>query len=278
VGGLLLDSGNALRPGWRALLFYAAVALGYRLLLEAVPGVPRAAGLCAVLVLASTLFLALEGRPLAALGLRPGSAWARDFALGAALGCGIILLSALLAYGAGGFHFAKGAGAGALASGAAFYLLPALNEELAFRGYIFQRVEWSLGTWGGLLLMSVLFATAHVSNPGMTGSTRFLASVNIFLAGAVLGLAYLGTRSLAMPMGLHVGWNWCQGSLLGFGVSGTRALGCFVPVPHGQPLWVTGGPFGLEGSLPCTFACLLVCYILLRRWPVRNLKSSFFKQ
>jgi len=278
VGDLLLGSGNALRPGWRALLFYAAAALGYRLLLEAVPGVPRAAGLCAVLLLASTLFLAMEGRPLATLGLRPGTAWARDFALGAALGVGIILLSALLACGAGGFHLAKGAGASALASGAAFYLLPAFSEELAFRGYIFQRVEWSLGSWGGLFLMSVLFAAAHVSNPGMTGSTRILASVNIFLAGAALGLAYLGTRSLALPLGLHFGWNWCQGALLGFGVSGTQALGCFIPVSHARPLWLTGGAFGLEGSLPCTLVCSLACYFLLRRWPVRELKRPFFKK
>ncbi len=278
MDGLFIGSGNALRPGWRALLFYVAAAFGYQLLLDIVPGVPRAAGLCAVLLLLSWLFLALEGRPLASLGLRPGAAWAREFALGGALGCGIILLSALLAYGAGGFHLARGEGPGALASGAAYYLLPALSEELGFRGYIFQRVEWSLGTRGGLVLMSLLFAAAHFSNPGMTGTTRVLAALNIFLAGVLLGLAYLGTRSLALPLGLHLGWNWCQGSLLGFGVSGTQAQGCFVPVPHAGPLWVTGGAFGLEGSLPCTLVCLLAGYLLLRRWPVREPKTVFFKK
>lgn len=268
MGHLFLGPTNALRPAWRAFLFYLAASGAYRLLLGAVPGFPLTAGLLAVLVLTSWIFLALEARSLPTLGLRPGWAWARDYALGLAAGAGIILATASLAWAGGGFHLSRGAGAGALAQGAVFYLMPALSEELAFRGYIFQRVEWSLGTRGGLALMSLLFALAHLPNPGMEGWTGVLAFLNIFLAGAILGLAYLGTRSLALPMGLHLGWNWCQGALLGFGVSGTRAQGCFTPVAQGRPLWLTGGGFGLEGSLPCTLVCVVACVILLRRWPL----------
>ncbi|WP_316413606.1 CPBP family intramembrane glutamic endopeptidase [Mesoterricola silvestris] len=260
------------------MLFYLATAGAYRLVLGLAPAVPPSVGLCATLLAVSALFLALEDRSLPSLGLRPGAAWARDFALGAAGGCGIILLSALLAYAAGGFHLVRGAGAGALAPGAAFYFLPAFSEELAFRGYLFQRVEWGLGTLGALLLLSVLFSIAHFSNPGMAGPTAVFAAVNIFLAGVVLGLAYLGTRSLALPFGLHLGWNWCQGSLLGFGVSGTEAVGCFAPVPHARAAWLTGGAFGLEGGLACTLVCLLACYILRRHCPVRDPKSPFSKQ
>jgi hypothetical protein len=72
----------------------------------------------------------------------------------------------------------------------------------------------------------------------------------------LLGLAYVKTRRLALPMGIHLGWNWAQGSLLGFGVSGTMdTRGWLNPVFDGRPEWLTGGAFGLEASLPCSILC-----------------------
>jgi hypothetical protein len=86
------------------------------------------------------------------------------------------------------------------------------------------------------------------------------------LAAILLGLCYLRTRSLALPIGLHLGWNWAQGSLLGFGVSGTTEVqGLWRPVFHGRPEWLTGGAFGLEASLPCALVCGLAIF-LLGRW------------
>jgi len=275
---LFLGRSGSLRCGWRALAFYLAVSAGYGFLLWAlhgVPGVPRAAypaGLCAVLLLASWLFLTLEARPLRSLGLRLGAAWARDYGKGLLAGMAVILLTAALLFLLGGFHLARNpaSGAGTLASGAVLYLVPAVNEELGFRGYLFQRLEWGLGTWGGLALLSLLFATAHLGNPGQAGALRLLAFVNIFLAGVLLGLAYLGTRSLALPMGLHLGWNWTQGTLLGFGVSGTSATGLFSPTLWNLPPWLTGGAFGLEGSLACTLVCGLACLLMARIFPVTH--------
>lgn len=271
MGGLFLGKNDALRPGWRAFGFYVATFVGYGLVLVVVPwlgSAPRSIqplGILSVLLLVSYLFLRAENRGLATLGLRPGRAWALDYAWGLLAGLAIIGLTALITFAAGGFRLTPtpGAGAGTLGTGFLFYLVPALNEELTFRGYIFQRVEWSLGRWGALGLLSLLFAFAHWSNPGMEGSTRIIASLNIALAGVILGLAYLATRSLALPMGLHVAWNWAQGSLLGFGVSGTTAQGWLTPVFRGKPAWLTGGAFGLEASLPCTFVCLLACAALL---------------
>jgi len=274
----LLGTTKELRPGVRALLFYLAVSTVYALvvwLLRSVPGLPAAAyplGLLAVLLLVSRLALALESLPLSSLGLRLDGAFARDYVRGLLAGTAIIALTALGLYGLGGFRLVRtpGAppwllGAGTLVTGALVYLVPALNEELAFRGYLFQRLEQSLGTWAGLAAMSALFALAHLANPGMAGTTEILACLNIFLAGWILGLAYLRTRSLALPMGLHLGWNWAQGSLLGFGVSGTEPRGLFTPVFQAKPLWLTGGRFGLEGGLPCTIVCLIVCLILAPR-------------
>lgn len=269
--GLFLGRTDSLRFGWRAFFFYVVVSTGYALALRA--GLPRAAlplALCAVLLLASWLFTALEARPLQSLGLRPGRAWARAYGLGFLAGAAVILATAAVLFACGGFRLARNPACGqwVLAQGALLYLVPAVNEELAFRGYIFQRLEKGLGTPACLLVMSLLFAAAHLPNPGMAGEARFLAVLNITLAGLLLGLAFLGTRSLALPMGLHLGWNWAQGTLLGFGVSGTSPQGFLSPVLLHRPLWLTGGAFGLEGALPCTVVCLAAC--LFMAWHFRT--------
>jgi membrane protease YdiL (CAAX protease family) len=87
--------------------------------------------------------------------------------------------------------------------------------------------------------------------------------LTIGLSAILFGFCYLRTRSLALPIGLHLGWNWAQGSLLGFGVSGTTdTKGLWTPVFHGRPEWLTGGAFGLEASLPCAFVCGVAIWLV----------------
>lgn len=274
MAGLFLGRNDSLRTGWRALFFYLTVMAGYGFVRWGLPGAGPL-GLCAVLLLASWLFLALEARPLASLGLRLDRAWVLDYGRGLLLGAAVITATAALLWAAGGFRPVRNPACGplTLASGALFYLVPAVNEELTFRGYIFQRLEWRLGPWASLALMSLLFGGAHLANPGMSGGLAALAFLNIFLAGVLLGLAYLGTRSLALPMGLHLGWNWAQGTLFGFGVSGTSARGLFRPVWGNRPYWLTGGAVGLEGSLFCTFFCLAACAVVFYRYKLNCLVS-----
>ena len=73
----------------------------------------------------------------------------------------------------------------------------------------------------------------------MQGVTKFWASLGIALAAVLLGLAYLRTRSLALPIGIHLGWNWFQGNILGFGVSGNSQRGWVQPLFHGKAQWVS---------------------------------------
>jgi hypothetical protein len=170
----------------------------------------------------------------------------------------LILLTALLVRGLGGFHWERAANIGArpLLTAALMYLGVAFNEELLSRGFPFQRLVEGAGLWVGQLVFAALFALMHWGNPGMHGATRAWATVNIALAALLLGFCYLRTRSLALPIGVHLGWNWAQGSLLGFGVSGTTEVkGAWMPVFHGRPDWLTGGAFGLEGSVICTLVC-----------------------
>jgi len=179
-----------------------------------------------------------------------------------------MLLIALLVRGADGFHWQRAPGglASHLLGSAWFLLAVGFNEEILFRGYPFQRSIDGIGPWMSQLGFAGLFALMHWGNPGMQGVTKVWASLNIGLMSVVLGFCYLRTQSLALPIGVHLGWNWAQGSLLGFGVSGTTEIqGAWIPVFHGRPEWLTGGAFGLEASLPCTLVCG-AAILLLWRW------------
>ena len=99
----------------------------------------------------------------------------------------------------------------------------------------------------------------------MTGASVAWGTLNIALAAVLLGLCWRRTGSLALPIGVHLGWNWTQGSLLGFGVSGTTSQGWLTPLFHARPVWLSGGTFGLEASLPCALVCG-AAILLLWRW------------
>jgi hypothetical protein len=143
-------------------------------------------------------------------------------------------------------------------------VLVALWEENLFRGFLFQRLVDGLGAWPAQVILALLFAQAHWGNPGMHGATKAWATLDIALAAVFLGLAYLRTRSLALPIGIHLGWNWTQGNVLGFGVSGTSVQHGWVhPVFQGKPEWMSGGAFGLEASL---FGVLAVLVGILLLW------------
>ena len=83
----------------------------------------------------------------------------------------------------------------------------------------------------------------------MEGTTQVLATIDTALGAILLGLAYLRTGSLALPIGIHFGWNWVQGSLLGFDVSGVDQAGWLLPELLDKPQWLTGGEFGPEASV-----------------------------
>jgi membrane protease YdiL (CAAX protease family) len=210
--------------------------------------------------------LSLEKESFASLGLRWDRRFARDLLLGALGGAGIIGTSAVIVFGAGGFYFTRTSGVGvqSLLQGAWFYLAVAWFEEVLFRGYAFQRTIRGLGFTSSQWLFAVLFGLIHWGNPGMHGTTKIWASLNIGLAAMLLGFCYLRTRSLALPIGVHFGWNWTQGNLLGIGVSGAANQGWWSPVFHHRPGWLTGGTFGLEASLPCALVSTVAIFALWR--------------
>jgi len=123
-------------------------------------------------------------------------------------------------------------------------IFAAVSEELIFRGILFRWIEEFGGSWMALLLTSAIFGAAHLANPNASP----IAAVGIaFEAGVMLGAAYMLTRSLWLPMGLHAAWNFTQGEIYDIPVSGTPVHGLLVARLSGSPL-LTGNGFGLEAS------------------------------
>ena len=176
--------------------------------------------------------------------------WFKEFFIGLGIGAVLMILPALTLTVFGYVHWQLNTlSFFSIIPGIALMASVAFAEELLFRGFIFQRLIDAFGKWPAQLLLGGLFLLTHLNNPGMTGFTSFLASINIFIASLLFGMAYLKTKSLALPIGLHFMANLTQGVILGFGVSGENSTSLFKPIFSNSPNWLTGGMFGLEASI-----------------------------
>jgi uncharacterized protein len=257
---VFLNDRNQIRSGWWALIHLSlGIVLGVPLLFLsgfALGKTPAWWGLqpwllFSAFLIAAWFCLKLQRKPLIEVGLDLNRRWFREFGLGCAFGILIMGFAALMLFLSGGCHWERVAGVGfsALAKGFWMFLAVAFFEEMLFRGYLFQRLVEGMGSWPAMILLALFFGLAHWGNPGMQGAIKMWATLNIALAAILLGLCYLRTRSLALPIGTHLGWNWAQGHLLGFGVSGTQTEHWVQPIFHGKPDWLSGGKFGLEASV-----------------------------
>jgi hypothetical protein len=150
----------------------------------------------------------------------------------------------------------------------------AIHEEVLMRGYPFQKfVAWN--RWIAVIACSGMFALLHLANAGLTG----LAIVNLFLAGVLLSLAWLVYKRLWFPIGVHIWWNILSGPVLGHEVSGLQLRQTLLATFDPGPEVLTGGTFGLEGSIWATVVEGIAIVFLLRRavrksasdqWPVAS--------
>ena len=211
----------------------------------------------------------LEDLPWRALGWALHRGWLRDALLGLLFGAAGIGLAALVGLLFGGYRFAlpdapdAAALARTLAASGFVFLLGAAAEEMLFRGYPLQTLLRSWPVWVAVLPVSVPFALVHMENPNVVPGFTF---ANTVLAGVWLGVAYWRTRSLWFPFGVHLGWNWVQGALLGSPVSGITKL---TPAPllhftDAGPHWIGGGSYGIEGGAACTLALVLSTLFIWR--------------
>lgn len=132
-----------------------------------------------------------------------------------------------------------------------------LNEEIMIRGYILSNLSESMNKYIALVVSSLLFGVMHLANANVT----VLSFLNIFLAGILLGIYYVHKRNLWLPISLHFSWNFFQGPIFGFEVSGVDVTGAIIQNIQGPDL-ITGGTFGFEGSVLATFLMLIAIVFL----------------
>jgi uncharacterized protein len=286
---IFINQYGRLRSGFRLIIFVALfllitivlsafIGLAYALLHDRLPPIAHAEFFQNVIYRVPLLLAALgagyfctrllEGLPWRALGLTLHDNWFQHLFVGSAIGIASLVLAAGIAGVGGGLKFTLNSAdshghvvRSVLASGFLF-IFAALAEEAMFRGYALQTLTRAHWIWLAVLLTSVPFGIVHLSNPNVV---RGLTFVNTALAGIWLAVAYLRTRSLWFPLGVHWAWNWALGSLFGLPVSGLRIVGA--PLLQAQdtgPAWLTGGSYGLEGGVAATITLLVSTYVISR--------------
>ena len=149
------------------------------------------------------------------------------------------------------------------------FLIVGVGEEVLFRGIVFRMLDERWGTLAALVLSSLLFGFIHITNDNATVWSSIAITIE---AGLLLGAAYKWSGTLWLPIGIHWSWNFFQGPVFGFAVSGNETCSLIAPVIEG-PLWVTGGDFGAEASVPAVILGLAVT-ILFFYTPSRTAGTS----
>ena len=141
------------------------------------------------------------------------------------------------------------------------YFFVAVTEEVIGRGFILGRMlDGGINKFVALFISAVLFSLMHLFNPNFA----FVPFLNIMVAGCFLGASYIYTRNLCFPIALHWFWNWIQGSVLGYKVSGNEFSNENLLILHfPEENLINGGTFGFEGSILCSLLLVLGTVIIL---------------
>jgi membrane protease YdiL (CAAX protease family) len=280
---LFLDDSGRLRTVWRFAIFGAgfvgitfgvniAVGIGYAIyLLSATRTLNpeqlaeqihvHTPQLAAIIALPLTVVLTglaiacrrfLDRQPVASMGLVvPDRRSIRSLIAAFMLGMAPILLATLVLWGSGEFKFGGLQGTVMTAMMVPTLILMAFDEEIVCRGYLFQNMIDVGRPVSGAIITSLAFWLAHALNPDAWGSPWI--GVNLFLAGVLFAVAYLAMRSLWFVTVMHFSWNFTQGVVFDIPVSGIDTPGLIEVTRAGVlPEWITGGKFGLEGSVLIT--------------------------
>ena len=213
-----------------------------------------------------------QQQPVKEMGLikRPG--WRREFALGSAIGWAGITVCALMIAVFGGLVVVFYVGWHQFALiplDLAILLIASLGEEVAFRGYPFQRLIEATNPFVATLVLSLLFALIHASNPGASTAS---ALVTMF-AGWLLSIAYLRTRALWVGWGIHFAWNASMAVLFGLPLSGLTQFSPVISTTTLGPTWLTGFDYGPEGS--AVGIAVIIALIIATHYATGDLKHKY---
>jgi membrane protease YdiL (CAAX protease family) len=268
---ILLTQDQELRSGWKFAFYWVLFAIFLiaissiipfgpgpetqlqRLVLNTIPLFPAIGAL-----LIMTRFV--DKAPIALFGVTFHERWPRDLNVGIAVGTGMLVALTLINGAIGGITMewtASDASTRSLIITPIVLILSAAQEELVFRGYPLQVLMKGLGAWPAILTMSTTFGLVHLLNPNAT----LVGAVNTMLAGLTLSIAYLKTRSLWMPYGLHLGWNVGLGFVLGYPLSGIKIDSLWTTTAYG-PQWLVGSAYGPEGGIIGTIVFAIAAIVI----------------
>ncbi|HEV2350085.1 MAG TPA: CPBP family intramembrane glutamic endopeptidase [Terriglobia bacterium] len=219
--------------------------------------------LLALLALFKLLTTVFENKPLASMGFAFRGRWKTELAIGLSLGAAIILALAVLEWVLGFARFSPNPiSVPQLLAGGVYYCaifaMAAAGEEITFRGYPFQRLVESVGPPWAVTILSVAFGLVHWGNPSHT----WLSTLNTMLIGIPLAVAYLRTRALWLPLGIHFAWNFILGYGLGLPVSGLQFSHTLMRADVRGLVQITGGSYGPEGGWLATIVIVaLTLYV-----------------
>jgi membrane protease YdiL (CAAX protease family) len=204
-----------------------------------------------------------QRNPVAEQGLPLRAGWTREAALGLAVGWGATVVCVLPVAVFGGIAIVLNMGLSAwgwLLADAAFFAFAALAEEVAFRGYGFQRFETVVGPVGASLGFAAFYAILTALQPG---ATRLAIVVSVAFS-LVLSMAYVRTRALWLSWGLNFAWKAGRALLFGLTVSGVSGHSSVIEGDPMGPLWLTGGGYGLDASWLALVVLLTLLPVLYR--------------
>jgi membrane protease YdiL (CAAX protease family) len=250
---------------WVWIAFHVSGLFGSFFTVQYAPLVSESVTLALLLAGFAFLSSVFDGEPwpLRTMGLIRRKTAKTEWALGLALGWGMVAVLVLPMMLSGRLHpeFHLDAAAwNALVLNLFVLAVAALAEEVGFRGYVFQRLIEAAGEAWATVLMAVLFGIVHLQNPHATvGST-----LSTVLAGVLFSVAYLRTRALWLPWGMHFGWNASMAVLFGLPMSGIGNFASVVETQTDTPRWLTGGLYGPEASVLASVVLLAGLIVLIR--------------
>ncbi len=142
------------------------------------------------------------------------------------------------------------------------FFLVAVSEEIFFRGILFRMINRRWNLWAALVISALIFGGLHIFNDNATLWSSIAIAIE---AGSLLGAAYAYSKNLWLPIGIHWIWNYTQGNILGFPVSGEDNVTSVITPEISGPQWFTGGSFGAEASVIAAVIGLLISLWFIRK-------------
>ena len=260
-----------LRSGWRFFLSVPGVLVAFSASEVVADALPRGLGtplsrfqsfflpelvlLLGLLGVFKVMTALCDRRPLRSVGLAFHPRWGRELGRGVILGGAMVLTVAGLEWTLrlAEFRVSSLSLAQALSAGMLYFLVLAMaatSEEMVFRGYPFQRLAEAITPVGGVAVCSALFGIVHMGNAHHT----WISTAITALVGVPLSIAYLRTRSLWMPVGIHLSWNFVLGFVVGLPVSGLAFQERLLQAQVRGAAWLTGAEYGPEGGVLAAIA------------------------